>query len=295
MKAVPQHSNLVPNPGIMLPQNYGHLLFNAVRETLETMAFAEVIPCSIKVGDQEFTQIESEPEKLPGKAPETGPSSPSNSGWSDTGGTNSWGTAAPGVPVSDSWGTPSQPLPADDGWGSAVSSAEESWGAPDAAEVAWGQQVSLPEADPWGDNIVAAERVEGFEMKPKDIAFDELVENQEEWCWSCMKVNSPEIHSIWFIVSRGLALELAHNMYAGEDFPMESPILRDLIAELTNVLGGRLMLLLEEMGGKFTLTVPEIGYGMPQIPESSSLHTVLCKVVVDGEFPIIASICFNQK
>jgi len=281
----------------MLPQNYGHLLFNAVRETLETMAFAEVIPCSIKVGDQEFTQAETEPEELPDNREETSPSTASDSGWGDAGGVNSWGTAVPEVPATESWGTPAQPLPPEDDWGTTPTDTadEDSWAPPPTSEGSWGEQVSMPSADPWGDNAVAADRVEGIEMKPKDIAFDDLVENQEDWCWACMKVNSPEIHSIWFIVSRGLAMELARNMYAGEDFSMESPILRDLIAELTNVLGGRLMLLLEEMGGKFTLTVPEIGLGMPQIPESTSLETVLCKVVVDGEFPVIASICFNQR
>jgi hypothetical protein len=44
----------------MLPQKFGNLLFNAVRETLETMAFAEVIPCSIRIGDQEFAHAEAD-------------------------------------------------------------------------------------------------------------------------------------------------------------------------------------------------------------------------------------------
>ena len=282
----------------MLPQNFGHLLFSAVRETLETMAFAEVIPCSIKVGDQEFTQAESEPAEPLGRSPEeSSPAASSDSGWGDAGGVDSWGTAAPEVSANGFPSAPVQPLASEDDWGVTPTNASEddAWGSPPTAEGPWGEQISLPGTDPWGDNSVAADCVEGIEMKPKDIAFDELVENQADWYWACMKVNSPEIHSIWFVVSRGLALELARNMYAGEDFPMESPILRDLIAELTNVLGGRLMLLLEEMGGKFTLTVPEIGLGMPHIPESTSLETVLCKVVVDGEFPVIASICFNQK
>ncbi len=284
----------------MLPQNFGHLLFNAVRETLETMAFAEVIPCSIKVGDAEFTQAESAPDDfvVDQAAPEVAEATP---GWGETeGGVDSWGTAAPEVSVDNSWGTPSEPVPAEDPWGtpSAAAPESDSWGEPPAAPEAagaWGEQVSLPGEDPWGDTAATAGRIEGLEMKPKEINFDELVEDQEDWCWACMKVNSPDIHSIWFIVSRSLAMELARNMYAGEDFPVDSPLIRDLIAELTNVLGGRLMLLLEEMGGKFTLTVPEIGFGMPQIPESTSLETVLCKVVVDGEYPVIASICFNQN
>ena len=264
-------------------------MFDAVRKTLETMAFAEVIPCSIKVGDEEFTQAESMPDDLPESSSKETPPVAASSGWGDAeGGVDGWGTAVPDASGADSWGKLAELLPAD-------SSADDSWGAPHAAEGGWGEQVSLPSEDPWGDNAATAGRVEGMEMKPKEIAFDELVENQEDWYWACMKVNSPEIHSVWFIVSRGLTLELARNMYAGEDFPMDSPILRDLIAELTNVLGGRLMLLLEEMGGKFTLTVPEIGLGMPKIPESNTLETVLCKVIVDGEYPIIATICFNPK
>jgi len=284
----------------MLPQNYGHLLFNAVRETLETMAFAEVIPCSIKVGDEEFTQAEAKPEGLPADQPQVPTVTVTASGWGDTGdGVDSWGTVSPEVSKDDSWRTPSEPLSAEDAWGTtdAVDTGS-SWGDPPPlpiAEETWGEQVSLPDADPWGDSAAAANRVEGLELKPKEVNFDELVENQDDWFWACMKVNSPEIHSIWFIISHGLSAELAQNMYAGEDLSVDSPLLRDIIAELTNVLGGRLMLLLEEMGGKFTLTVPEIGIGMPQIPESTSLETVLCKVVVDGEYPIIASICFNQN
>jgi CheY-specific phosphatase CheX len=67
-----------------------------------------------------------------------------------------------------------------------------------------------------------------------------------------------------------------------------------LIAELTNVLGGRLMLLLEEMGGKFTLTVPDIGFGFPDIPEMNAAQSVVCKIVVDSEHPIIVVLCFNH-
>ena len=285
----------------MLPQNYGHLLFNAVRQTLETMAFAEVIPCSIKVGDEEFTQAETEPEGLPDDRAEPQAVAVTPSGWDDAGsGVDCWGTAAPGISCDDSWGTETVPTTDESAWSSptsAIATEEDSWSEPPPpvlAEGSWGEQVSLPDGDPWGDTAATAGRVEGMEMRPKEVNFDELVENQDDWYWACMKVNSPDIHSVWFIVSRGLSLELAQNMYAGEDFPADSPLLRDLIAELTNVLGGRLMLLLEEMGGKFTLTVPEIGIGMPRIPESTSLETVLCKVVVDGEYPVIASICFNQ-
>ncbi len=292
----------------MLAQNYGHLLYNAVRETLETMAFAEVIPCSIKVGDEEFTQADSALDDFSVSEQPSAPT-PVETGWGapDTnaeGGVDSWGTATPEVKLSEeSWGTPSSE-PEPDPWGTPSAAPTEPvadpWGEPSANlppedDKTWGEQISAPAEDPWGDVAVSEKTVAGLEIKPKEINFDELVDNQGDWCWACMKVNSPDIHSIWFVVSKNLAMELARNMYAGEDLPMDSPLIRDIIAELTNVLGGRLMLLLEEMGGKFTLTVPEIGFGMPQIPESTSLETVLCKVVVDGEYPVIASICFNQK
>lgn len=55
------------------------------------------------------------------------------------------------------------------------------------------------------------------------------------------------------------------------------------------------MLLLEEMGGKFTLTVPDIGFGFPDIPEMDSLQSVVCKIVVDNEHPVIVVLCFNQN
>jgi len=75
---------------------------------------------------------------------------------------------------------------------------------------------------------------------------------------------------------------------------LDTPIVKDLVAELTNVLGGRLMLLLEEMGGKFTLTVPDIGFGMPDISEAYTSQGAVCKVVVDSEHPIIVALCFNS-
>ena len=284
----------------MLPKNCGQLLFNAVRETLETMAFAEVIPCSIKVGDEECA-MNDDFSVSPNPVEE-----PAEGGWGDVPESDSadtWGTAVPESPPDDPWGTPSTEAPAvDDLWGTPDAGSVaggDSWGDPEPEppmeDAAWGQSgIIVPEADPWGDAAALGGQVDGMTMKPKEIDFDNMVENQDDWCWACMKVNSPDIHSVWFIVSKGLANALAQNMYAGEEFHLDNPLIRDLIAELTNVLGGRLMLLLEELGGKFTLTVPEIGFGMPKIPESTTLETVLCKVVVDGEYPVIVALCFNQ-
>jgi hypothetical protein len=150
-----------------------------------------------------------------------------------------------------------------------------------------------PSRDPWGDSEAAA-AAPAAAMALKEADFDEMVKqfSPEEWCWACMKVNSPDIHSVWFIVTKGLANVLARNMYAGEEFQLDSYLIRDLIAELTNVLGGKLMLLLEELGGKFTLTVPEIGFGLPELPDEGYENAV-CKVVVDGEHPVIVALCFN--
>ncbi len=281
----------------MLPKNSGHLLFNAVRETLETMAFAEVVPCSIKVGGEECS-VEDHHATLepPAEAPVTG-------GWGDATDepmdaepVDTWGLAVPAMsnteqpPEGDNWGAVAGLPPS-------VESDGDSWGDPELPvenEEDWGHRdhVTLPEADPWGDAAALDSTVDGDSANPREADFDDMVANQEDWCWANMKVNSPDIQSVWLVISRGLANALAQNMYAGEEFHLDNPLIRDLIAELTNVFGGRLMLLLEEMGGKFTLTVPVIGFGMPTIPESPGLDTVHCKVVVDGEYPVITALCY---
>ena len=277
----------------MLPKNCGKLLYNAVRETLETMAFADVIPCSIKVAGEEFAQDDD--FFVTTDVPSGG------GGWGDAPTTqdpaDAWGTAAPTVdPPEESWGdspepTPSeapQPMAADD-WGS-VSSAPE---ADDNA--AWGSSagvvVSAP--DPWGDAGLADACVEG-QNRPQEADFDEMVTALTEWYWACMKVNSPDVHSVWFVVPKSLAHAMMENMYAGENAELDNALVNDLIAELTNVLGGRLMLLLEELGGKFTLTVPDIGVGMPDLSEAYTEQGVVCKVVVDSEHPVVVALCFNQ-
>jgi hypothetical protein len=267
----------------MLPKNCGKLLYNAVRETLETMAFAEVIPCSIKVDDEEFAQDDD-------FAVVTDVQPAAVSGWGDEEETvdpvSNWGTASPKIPVSDSWGDP-DPVPPENHWG------EPGKNDPDVEESAWGNSgIHLPAKDPWGDAALA-DQADSQIVTTKEVSFDNMIAEETDWCWACMKVNSPDVHSVWFIVSKGLANALALNMYAGEITDMNTPLIRDLIAELTNVLGGRLMLLLEEMGGEFTLTVPEIGFGLPDIPETQNLRNIICKVVVDGTHPVIAALCFN--
>lgn len=289
----------------MLPKNCGQLLFNAVRETLETMAFAEVVLCSIKVGGEEFAQDEMF-SAGGGGAPEG-----SSGGWgdvpsaamTDSRATDTWGTAVPDMPTDDPWGAVPEVSSVSDSWGSSSPDAPEqgtSWGEVDPSspidDDSWGESgIILPDKDPWGESAAMAQNTESMFSPPKEADFDAMVEEMkksDEWCWACMKVNSPDIHSVWFIVTKGLANALAMNMYAGEDFQLDNPIIRDLIAELTNVLGGRLMLLLEELGGKFTLTVPEIGFGLPDVPEIG-YETAVCKVVVDSEHPVIAALCFN--
>ena len=282
-------------------KSYGQLLFDAIRETLETMAFAEVVPCSFQIGDKEFSDIDEADFDLDSDAGSdhgTMVHPPIQTDFSPTE-QSDWGNAAP--TADDSWGTaPAESDVTADSSG-AEDATEDTWGSGgivnDSEADSWGNTTSLTAnyvPDPWG-NAGNKTVTSGFRMKAGDINFNSLVDNQEDWVWSCMRVNSPDIHSVWFVVSKSLAMELANNMYAGEGLELDSPIIRDLVAELTNVLGGRLMLLLEKMGGQFTLAVPDIGIGLPTMPDSATMETVLCKVLVDGEYPVMSSICFNKK
>ncbi|MDR0522058.1 MAG: hypothetical protein LBH00_09440 [Planctomycetaceae bacterium] len=275
----------------MLPKNCGKLLYNAVRETLETMAFADVVPCSIKVAGEEFANDDDFTVAGP---PLDNADQPIMLGPADA-----WGTAASVISADAgaSWGDSPEPsaapVVADDDWGIAVPSGGET-----GDDAAWGKSAAAANAsesaaDPWGEgNLVDA--CVSSKNKSKEADFDNMVAAQQDWCWSCMKVNSPDVHSVWFIVSQSLARSLMQNMYAGEETNLDTPVVRDLVAELTNVLGGRLMLLLENLGGKFTLTVPDIGFGMPEIPEQYALRSIVCKIVVDGEHPVKVALCFNQ-
>jgi hypothetical protein len=358
----------------MLPKNCGQLLFNAVRETLETMAFAEVVPCSIKVGGEEFSQDDDD-FSIGSSSVSTGNDSwgvgGNNSNFTDNEITNNsqqsdaWGMSASAANSnsannsvsensnvgnvgnvgdagdsvkqgeksvesrnsSDSWGSPdngsvmstssSRTLPNDSfssvsnsgDWNPNnnpddnpnVNSNEPATGWEDidsnrsqTSKSEWAPiNTVAPSRDPWGDSEAVA-AAPAATMALKEADFDEMVKQfaPDEWSWACMKVNSPDIHSVWFIVTKGLANVLARNMYAGEEFNLDNQLIKDLIAELTNVLGGKLMLLLEEMGGKFTLTVPEIGFGLPELP-SEGYENAVCKVVVDGEHPVIVALCFN--
>jgi len=288
----------------MLPKNCGQLLYNAVRETLETMAFADVVPCSIKVAGEEFAQDDD--FAISSDIPSGG----GTVGWGDDSAAqdpaDAWGTAAPAVSSTganwgnDSWGDspePTTPVPT-------LPVAEEDWSSLDdptetVGDSTWGKNSGIIDPasltpDPWGDSNLA-DAVSGGHHRPKEADFDEMVSGQSEWCWACMKVNSPDVHSVWFVIPQSLARALMENMYAGESVEMDTPIVKDLIAELTNVLGGRLMLLLEELGGKFTLTVPDIGFGMPDISEAYTDNGVVCKVVVDSEHPVIIALCFNKE
>ena len=288
----------------MLPKNCGKLLYCAVRETLETMAFADVVPCSIKVAGEELAQDDD--FAVAGDVQSGGGAA----GWEEAPMTqdpaDAWGTATPAVSATEgswgneSWGDSPEPtsstsIPpiAEDDWGALGNNVAETVGGE------WGQScVGMESAlsgthDPWGDSNLA-DAVSGGQNRPKEADFDDMVSGQSEWCWACMKVNSPDVHSVWFIIPQSLARALMENMYAGESTELDTPIVKDLIAELTNVLGGRLMLLLEEMGGEFTLTVPEIGFGMPDISEAYTENGVVCKVVVDSEHPVIIALCFNK-
>lgn len=227
----------------MQHEQYGQLLFDAIRETLETMAFAEVVPYSMKIGDKELV----DPDKLRATVRANSASTDVHQGAGES-------------PVT-----------------------EQMWANP---LDSWGEIAAAPDSEVENKNEAnLAEKID----------FDKLMDDQEDWCWARLKVNSQELDSIWLIVSKQLAVELARTMYAGDDFHLDNPALRDIIAELTNVLGGRLMLLLEEIIGKFTLEVPVTGTGRPELPDDMEFETVMCKVFVDGHYPVISVLCFKDK
>jgi len=254
----------------MLYQQYGHLLFDAIRETFENMAFAEVVPHSMLVGDKEFK------EEL--KA--MNPTFPANA-------MPDWGSG----PAADA----QMEIP----WGTASSHSMEDVFSENDSEI----DEKLPDAawekplDAWGESIssVLPSEIENLENgNGHDVDFESLIKKQESWCWASMKVNSAELDFILFVVPQTLARELARTMYAGEEFEINPSATRDIIAELANVLGGRLMLLLEDLVGKFTLEVPQTGFGIPMLPEHSRCETVVCKVLVDGAYPVLTTMCFRD-
>lgn len=239
----------------MQHEQYGQLLLDAIRETLETMAFAEVIPYSMKIGDRELV----DPEELRATVR----------------------YATPPAELDDAWGTSSESAEAAEAWGANPSPiTDRMWANP---------------LDAWEENGDLAIPEISEADKTEQADFEKLMNAQNDWCWACLKVNSPELDAIWFIVSKQLAQELARTMYAGDDFQLDNPALRDIIAELTNVLGGRLMLLLEEIIGKFTLEVPVTGTGQPELPDNAKFETVTCKVFVDGVYPVISVMSFKDK
>ena len=266
----------------MQHEQYSQLLMEAIRETLETMAFAEIVPFSMKIGDKELMNREDLHVAAAHNAAAT-QASPWDCGWGDAPGTvsepDAWGetpTAQPAVsePRGD-WGTCASPM------------TNQPMGDQPITDKMWDNPL-----DAWGDN---APLLIPQDTQTEQVDFDKLVSEQEDWCWARLHVNSPELDNIWFIVSKQLAQELARTMYAGDDFQLDNPALRDIIAELTNVLGGRLMLLLEEMVGKFTLEVPVTGTEYPVLPDNTKFETVICKVLVDGTYPIISEMCFRNK
>ena len=209
-------------------EQYGQLFFDTIRETLETMAFTEVVPYSMKIGERELL----DPDMLQ-------PTVRTETKLSDT---------KSNSPVTD-----------------------HRWAFP---------------LDSWGKSEVS---------RTERIDFDKLMNEQKEWCWACMKVNSPELDSIWLIASKQLTLELARTMCAGNDSQFGNPVLNDIIAELTNVLGGRLVMLLEEIIGRFTLEVPVSGIGRPELPSIMDYEIVISNVFVDELYPVVGVMCFRKN
>ena len=268
-------------------EQYGQLLLDAIRETLETMAFAEIVPWSIMIGDKELISRDELREAVQHKMSSTS----LGCGWDQSSEVesepNAWGetsAAQPSLPESsDAWGETSaaQPLlpePSEARGAGASPITDRMWANP---LDAWEENVTLPIPEATEPNAT------------EQLDFDTMVKKQNDWCWASMRVNSPELDCIWFIVSQQLARELARTMYAGDDFQLDNPALRDIIAELTNVLGGRLMLLLEVILGKFTLEVPSTGTGYPELPDNVQHETVTCKVFVDSTYPVICVLSFK--
>ena len=255
----------------MQHEQYGQLLLDAIRDTLETMAFAEIVPCSMKVGDRELLDS----QELHATA---------NHGTASAQSSGDWGNLPECALGADSWGENTTVQPS-------VSDASDAWGAGPSpvTDKMWANPL-----DAWEDNVTPPIPEVTEADKTNQVDFDKLMNEQEDWCWAYLKVNSPKLDSIWFIVSKQLAQELARTMYAGDDFQLDNPALRDIIAELTNVLGGRLMLLLEEIVGKFTLEVPVTGTGQPDLPVNTKCQTVTCKVFVDTAYPVISIMHFKD-
>lgn len=249
---------------------YGQLLIQAVQDTMETMAFAEVVPVEMFIGKEKHA--------LTGHCPPA-PESSSASGWGDD-------EAIPAPPPVD------ENAEEDDDWGGEAAASSifvADWGG--------GKAAAASDSGGWGDPSLLAPVDESAIPALAPVAdFDALTTQQTDWCRACMRVNSPDVHSVWFIVPQGLAQALAENMYSmTETLDANNPILRDLVAEITNVLGGRMMLLLERLGGKFTLTVPEIDFDAPNFPEDEIVRMVTCHVLVDGTYPVISSIVFSGE
>ena len=251
----------------MVQKQYGHLLFDAIRETLENMAFAEVVPQSMIIGQQEFI------DEIRKNSQKTAPQENCNA---DSRGTSFTTNGAKSI--SDNGNL--ENVPSANATGSLPASA---WEKP---LDSWWRNASLF-SEPEESQYVANQG---------DADFDILAKKQQDWCWSCLKVNSPELNSVWFVIPQNLLKELAKTMLAGErSLNVDTVLMRDIIAELTNVIGGRLMLLLEELIGQFTLEVPVTGVGIPDFDDKNTVNeTVICKVLVDGAYPVLSTMSFHN-
>ena len=255
------------------------------------MAFAEVVPQSMIIGQQEFIDNIRKNSKKTHQQ--------------EIYDVNSWGSD-PSVQDEKTNEITYEDQPDVLGWGAcfatsdadSISNGEEWRIVPYASETG-----SFPESawqkplDCWGNGSVFSESEETqYAAKQGDADFDILAKQQQNWCWSCLKVNSPELDTIWFVIPQDLLKELAKTMYAGEvSLNVDTALMRDIIAELTNVIGGRLMLLLEELCGKFTLEVPVTGVGLPDFDDKNIVNeTLICKVLVDGAYPVLSTMRFRD-
>lgn len=226
-------------------------LFNAVRDTLETMAFAEVVSCSVYAESSAL---------------------PSDGGLPPTAGTGAWGTPSTTTTETNAWGQPAE-TPPENAWGTPAEQADSRGAAPTPDEA-------------WGETAHDASAFGGPPPADANAYFDELLKTQKEFIWARIDVHSEAIASIYLIVSKSLAKSLMDTMYAGDTCETDVPMLRDTVAELANTLCGRLMLGLEDRLGKFRLDIPATGEGMPELPEGCPK----CKMLVDGAHAVLGAI-----
>jgi len=109
----------------------------------------------------------------------------------------------------------------------------------------------------------------------------------ERSLWARIGVESDDIAALVLSVPHESADELFQTMYPDfEQIENQEQALRDMTAEIANVITGRFMLDYREGCHDFLLTVPEIGSGECELPDTA----VACRCVVEDTLPVIAAV-----